>query len=375
MDFESPFDNEEYCYDAYGDVDIIEQKVGQPLTIEELRAFMDSRIHVTYAPEDTDLLLDEQSGLYYTDTLFCDLGELLIRHMLVEQCMEKKEQVDWQRVTKNYDYRLIDNIRTWYNAPLTWVYPAEAIGYENLVFGLVATPQSCEQRWSLEDILEFWRDLETKALLWFADNLPTNSDANGSFLVSYHGLPPDMPLWDRLCATKRNFDSNVYIFDPDTFRSNMEFIAQERGTSRAADIVRALRDDWQDIKVHQCFRLDLMTDEEIDLFETMLFAGMDRYMRIWEKQTPQRPASSKATFPLLTDQCRKEGKLEAVEAELRDACNSPAPALWKTIHTNEALGYLATRDMLASRIFRAFSEYFGELPYNERNFRDARHKK
>lgn len=375
MEFESPFDNEEYYYDAYGDANELEQKVGQPLTIEELRAFMNARMHVTYGPEDTALFLDEKSGLYYTDALYCASGELLIRHILVELCMEKRDQVDWQRVTGNYDYRLIDDIRTWYNAPLTWVYPAETIGMENLIWGLVATPHSYAQRWSRVDILEFWEELKVKALLWFADNLPTNSEANGSFLANYHGLPPDMPLWDRLCAAKRTSDRNVYIFAPDTFKTNIELIAQKRGTAKAAELVRALRADWQDIVVHQCFRLDQMTEEETDQFEVLLFAGMDRYMRIWESQATQRPAASIAAFTLLTDQCRKEGKAEAIQSELRAACQYSATALWKTIHINEALGYLATRDMSASKIFRAFSDYFGELPYNERNFRDARHKK
>lgn len=80
-------------------------------------------------------------------------------------------------------------------------------------------------------------------------------------------------------------------------------------------------------------------------------------------------------FPLLTEQCRKEGKIERVEAELSTACKGSAAWLWSVIHTNEALGYIATNHLDAQDVYNAFTDYFGELPYNVRNFRGARNKK
>ncbi len=80
-------------------------------------------------------------------------------------------------------------------------------------------------------------------------------------------------------------------------------------------------------------------------------------------------------FPLLTEQCRKEGKVEKVEAELSTACKGSAAWLWSVIHTNEALGYIATNHLDAQDVYNAFTDYFGELPYNVRNFRGARNKK
>lgn len=80
-------------------------------------------------------------------------------------------------------------------------------------------------------------------------------------------------------------------------------------------------------------------------------------------------------FSLLTEQCRKEGKIERVEAELSTACKGSAVWLWSVIHTNEALGYIATNHLDAQDVYNAFTDYFGELPYNVRNFRGARNKK
>ncbi len=80
-------------------------------------------------------------------------------------------------------------------------------------------------------------------------------------------------------------------------------------------------------------------------------------------------------FPLLTERCRKEGKVHAVEAELRTACQGTAIGLWRAIRTNEALGYIAARHLDSRDVYNAFSRYFGELPYKERNFRKARNER
>ena len=81
-----------------------------------------------------------------------------------------------------------------------------------------------------------------------------------------------------------------------------------------------------------------------------------------------------SVFALLTDLCRKENKVQTVEAELRAACKGKAVELWRTIRTNEALGYLSALRLSTAKVYRAFTDFFGDLPYTERNFRDARDK-
>ena len=79
------------------------------------------------------------------------------------------------------------------------------------------------------------------------------------------------------------------------------------------------------------------------------------------------------SFSLLTDQCRKEGKAQAVEAELRSAANGSAAKLVAAIRTNEALGYLDTKNMSSRALYDALNDRFG-LKYSVRNFTMARNK-
>ena len=93
------------------------------------------------------------------------------------------------------------------------------------------------------------------------------------------------------------------------------------------------------------------------------------------KEQAQAGAGVKAEgrFALLTAQCIQEGKAEAVEAELRSAANGSAAKLIAAIRTNEALGYLDTKNMSSQALYDALNAYFG-LRYSVRNFTMARNK-
>ena len=76
---------------------------------------------------------------------------------------------------------------------------------------------------------------------------------------------------------------------------------------------------------------------------------------------------AQARFALLTAQCIQEGKAEAVDAELRSAANGSAAKLVAAIRTNEALGYLDTKNMSSQALYDALNAYFG-LRYKYQNF-------
>jgi len=78
-------------------------------------------------------------------------------------------------------------------------------------------------------------------------------------------------------------------------------------------------------------------------------------------------AQAQPRFALLTAQCIQEGKAEAVEAELRSAANGSAAKLVAAIRTNEALGYLDTKNMSSQALYDALNAYFG-LRYKYQNF-------
>lgn len=72
-------------------------------------------------------------------------------------------------------------------------------------------------------------------------------------------------------------------------------------------------------------------------------------------------------FALLTALCVQEGKAHIVEAELRSAASGSAQKLMQCIRTNEALGYLDTKNMSTQALYDALNAYFG-LKYKYQNF-------
>ena len=92
-----------------------------------------------------------------------------------------------------------------------------------------------------------------------------------------------------------------------------------------------------------------------------------------QKEQAKEQAQAEGRFGLLTAQCIQEGKAEAVEAELRSAANGSAAKLIAAIRTNEALGYLDTKNMSSQALYDALNAYFG-LRYSVRNFTMARNK-
>ena len=86
-----------------------------------------------------------------------------------------------------------------------------------------------------------------------------------------------------------------------------------------------------------------------------------------EKEQAKEQAQAEGRFGLLTAQCIQEDKAEAVEAELRSAANGSAAKLVAAIRTNEALGYLDTKNMSSQALYDALNAYFG-LKYSVRNF-------
>lgn len=341
------------------------------------------------------LEFDENSGLYFTDYFACH-GDMLQGHLLAEQIvehMEKGDKFDWTRITNGYDFDIVPHIQHLIENPLVWV---DEMPYEltrkYVVTGKVAEEKSSEERSTFSNYDFIRIGINNERIDWFAKNLPTKDDLpNRAYCDS--DVPNDMILWNLLLTdTYELFCYNLHdhslvdpysghrlwpFCNPDNFRHEIGRIYTLFGAQKAAHIVRLLRDDWQDIVILKLFGVDKLTHEQIEEFRQCLFEGMDRNLRKWDSETPQQTTSNAkhAVFEFITDQCRKEGKVEAVDAELRAASKGTAPAMWKTIRTNEALGYLSTKDVAASKIYKTLTAYFGELPYNERNFRDARNKR
>lgn len=362
---------------------LVDDEIPNYVTIEELQELLKEK---TYQTAWDDYILGLKSKEHDIRTITPDEFFLvpywISSHLLVRTCMQDIEAYDWAKITEMYSINRIAEIAYIACHPYVWQ-PVEERPRDTIIQGRIATMQFDESEVSID----WLNKMVNERVLFLADKRPCA--LNDTKLKSEGKVLKGMLLWNLLVADGRNFikkslvekvpegaDTSIKYFNPESFRENVQYIAEQRGAKVAAELLRTLRKDWSGIVAWKCFCIDKLTSEQVEKFRACLFEGMDYYLDQWETEAvTSSPEHRPAYFPLLTDQCRKENKVEGVEAELRAACRGTAVALWKTIRTNEALGYLLTKNMSASKIYHAFADYFGELPYNERNFRDARHKR
>ena len=362
-----------------------EDEIPKYVTIEEFNELIKEKAYQSpYDKVFQDFKKDQKTGLKYVDIHSFIFPEWVSSHILVNTCMQDPDAYDWSRLTDMYNYeRIADFVYIWVH-PYTWISKDNSNIHDCLILGKVATMVTDKGR--VDIFLHKWltRMLQER-VLFLADRTP-RAVADVEYEVQGKILK-GMLAWDLITTDARNYlkqfmydgmeSQDIEYFHAEAFRENIQYIAQERGGKVAADLVRQLQKEWKAIVTWKCYGIDKILPEQVETFRQCLFEGMDYYLEQWEAETPQQvePNVKEGCFEFITDQCRKEGKIEAVEAELRAACKGTAPAMWKTIRTNEALGYLSTKDVSASKIYKALTAYFGELPYNERNFRDARNKR
>jgi len=339
---------------------------------DDYKEFRDEyQLELKTLPDGTRRLAKPLMG-YYSDTL-----PLIYRHIEAEEALASDyKKVNWEDYCAFDLYGFYGLYELWMK-PLVWSNPLEL--KDRVVDGYVAKEIYDGYRiFDIEPILNY---IEAERLRRFANNPPL---ADRDYMKSGCQIA-GIHFWTDITKETHSLDQKIVKeehvtlddiratrnFDATSLRENLTYIAALCGEKRAAELLRMLQKEWSTIKIWKC-DLDNMTDAEILEFETTLFNGFNDLLAKWEGAEEEVVEGNR--FSLLTDACIAEGKEAKVISELRAACKGTAPALWKVIRTNEALGYLGTRDLEASVIYRAFTEYFGKLPYTERNFRDARGK-
>lgn len=365
-----------------------EDELPKVLTIDELKDFAKKKIYQPASAKVLEFQTNKENGLLYTHYICTPWANDLISHLLMEICIQDLDKYDWPLMTDYYDYeRIADYVLLWIT-PYTWLEEDDSDIYGYLIEGRVASPQY--NKFRKADVYKWAIKMIEERELLLADHiLFREEDAEFDEGKTLKG----MNIWSLITTNPRKYIQYVFengrypveeeavgkitYFDPNYFLANLQNIAEKKGKDKAAKVVTKLRKDWRHIVFFKLFNIDKISDQQVEDFRKFLFEGMDYYLEQWEAETPQNSQDNAkpATFEFITDLCRKEGKVETVEAELRAASKGTAHAMWKTIRTNEALGYLSTQDVSAAKIYKALTAYFGELPYNERNFRDARNKR
>lgn len=362
--------------DEWEDDDIESQEEhGDLLTITEMKELLQQEPYKLDEGEQcqTELLFDEKSGKYYTDYFKNQYEDhILLRHILAEECVAHKEELDWGRVTDGYDTAILAQIVGLYYSPLAWCELPASLKERYIIVGKFAKEVEANRPGRMELIDLLLNEAREKRAVWFVDHLPERGIAKWEiFLTNYHRA-------DLLKALSPNAD--YYLQLPNVsaswLKENLEYVITYRGIKKAQEVLERLRKEWNHLVKLKLCNFDELTDAEIEELKEYVFDTVNYQMDIWniEAGAEEEVVTAGKRFSLLTDECRAEKKEAKVISELRAACKGTAVGLWKVIRMNEALGYLGTRELEASVIYRAFTEYFGKLPYTERNFRDARGK-
>ena len=349
----------------------VKKEHGDFLSISEMRELLQQAPYKPYDDEyPTDLSYDDQTGMYYTDYFKEQRDDhILLRHILAELCIAHKEELDWSRVTDGYDAVILAHIIGLYNAPLAWCEIPHGLTEKYVIIGKFAREIE-EKRDDYEELINFvLNEVREKRALWFADHLPARGIAKWeTFLSNYRRAELLSALSPR---------SDKYIELPKvnklSLEENLGYVIAHRGIEKAREVLERLKKDWNHLVKLKLCDFDRLSNEEIEVLYNYVFDAVDYKMELWQIEygadndpiinSAQSP--SDARFSLLTDECYEEKKESKVISELRTACKGTAVGLWKVIRTNEALGYLGTRGMQTSKIYRAIVDYF----------RDARDKK
>ena len=90
------------------------------------------------------------------------------------------------------------------------------------------------------------------------------------------------------------------------------------------------------------------------------------------EQQEAEPAPKAEYFCRITEAAISAGKAQQIDDELRSAAVS-APKLIKAIRTNEALGYLDTKNLSSTELYNLLNEHY-DLPFKYRQFAQERNR-
>lgn len=311
VEFGSPEDLamwEDYGYESREEYeDYVKNKLEDPLygedvvTMKEMRALLQQD---EYKPTGDDanypdhLLLDEKTGMYYTDFFRDHRTHMILGHLLAVECMES-ENLDWERVTGGYSPYVIARFQNMCFEMLKWEEGKLVEGYSD-----VYDPDA------YADCFDFEED----RAVWFADNLPRKPYLFHSLKelgidplviqkmqecglvykehqgrVNVTNIQWDILTTDYFDITYEELDEKdpyhtkykLHPWNKDICLRNFKTIRDKRGVEVVRKLVDRFQYDWRRIATLNEFGLDKLTREQKDDFRYFLFEGMEYFLDEW----------------------------------------------------------------------------------------------
>ena len=406
IEFGSPEDLdmwEDYGYESREEYEeYVKKKLEDPLygyednlvTMKEMRALLQQD---EYKPTGDDanypdhLLLDEKTGMYYTDFFRDHRTHLILGHLLAVECMEC-ENLDWERVTGGYSPYVISRFQNMCLEMLQWKDGKLIEGYSE-----VYDPDALYQDFDFQD----------DRAVWFADTLPrtpylfhtleelgydplfiqkmqeyglVHKDLRGSINVT--DIQWDILTTDFFDMTYEELDESdpyhtKYKLQPwnkEVCLQNFKIIRDKRGVEVVSKLVKRFQYDWRRIATFNEFGLDKLTREQKDDFRYFLFEGMEYFLDEWSgrkyEEEPKKAEKQKTTpediFSMRFQRAEEYSRfLEFMETERKEASNGD----W----ARYALALFKSRIFVHSpKTFKSWLPRYGELfgrsvPYQDPN--------
>lgn len=100
-------------------------------------------------------------------------------------------------------------------------------------------------------------------------------------------------------------------------------------------------------------------------------ADKDRTILLLQNEVAKLQSRITHFFCRITQEAYDKGTAYAVEEELRSAATGTAAKLIAALRTNEALGYIDTKNLSSAELYDLLNRHF-HLDYSQRNFTKAR---
>lgn len=397
IEFGSPEDLnlwEDYGYESREEYEeYVKNKLEDPLygegvvTMKEMRALL---LTDEYKPTGDDanypdhLLLDERTGMYYTDFFRDHRTHLILGHLLAVECMEC-ENLDWERVTGGYS-------------------PYVIARFQNMFFEML--------QWQDDKLVEVWADVhdpdafdfdfQEDRAVWFADNFPrtpylpnefdplfTQKLREAGYVINGRNgwIETRYIQWDILTTDYLNLECEEldeqdpyhtkYQLYPWSIRiclKNIETILEKRGVDVVRKLVKRFQYDWRRIASLNALGLDKVTREQKEDFQYFLFEGMEYYLDEWtrpiKKEEPKKEEKRKITpeeiFSMRFQRSEEYDKfLQFLDTERKEASNGDWARYALTLF--RAKIFVHSPKTFKSRL-PCYGELFGRaVPYQDPN--------
>ena len=218
------------------------------------------------------------------------VSPLLYQHIVAEQLLQVPDykKVNWDAVSLFNPYTYYKLLDLCMN-PLVWV---NAINYKEFV----VDGRLAEEEYDSERFLEYhelFKYINIQSVLNFADELPVCEEDSLDL-----GYVKGMHYWTVITTDDSDIFGNVLngaaadfeelqkakSYDVGTLRANLSLIADERGGTRAAELLRMLQKEWPLIKLWKP-DFKTMTEDDIRQFEYGLFHAFDDLLEEWGDKT------------------------------------------------------------------------------------------